>query len=320
MAGHLSWFKVYAAETLSDERFSGWSVEERGAWFTLLLHAWREGSVPSDQSSLARLLHVDASAMRSLWSAIGDRFVEHPDHPGRLTSPRLEKEREAGQEMLARKSAAGKVGATSRWDKKNKRYGSRMAAASEGNADTMRIDGASGQHSAGKPQGSNSTESPPPPIQTKAQHQAAQAPLAQALLDALSAAGWSLTHAAPDKRAVLEAALATAGTEPACALVRGDLDARAAKEQETPGSLGFYVGDLVALSKRRAARPAEATAPPLPDIDLAWIDQLPEPRRAAARAAWEAKRLDVERVFPSPTVTARVLASSAAALRQEFTQ
>lgn len=127
MANDLPWFKVYAAETLSDENFQGWDVMERGAWFTLLLVCWREGSIPGDQQSLAKLLHLDSSAMRAVWSAIGSRFVGHPDHHGRLTSPRLEKEREAARTLHAAKSGAGKKGARSRWDKIKKRHSRAIA-------------------------------------------------------------------------------------------------------------------------------------------------------------------------------------------------
>lgn len=127
MAG-LSWFKVYAAETLSDENFQGWDVAERGAWFTLLCVAWREGSIPGDQQTLAKLLHLDGGAMRSVWSAIGSRFVEHPDHPGRLSSPRLETEREAAQLLHAKKVGAGKNGARSRWDKRKRTHSRAIAA------------------------------------------------------------------------------------------------------------------------------------------------------------------------------------------------
>jgi len=123
----LPWFKIYAAEILSDENFQGWDVTERGSWFTLLCVAWREGSIPADQQSLARLLHIDSSAMRHVWSAIGSRFVEHPDHPGRLTSPRLEMEREAAEVLHKKKSGAGKLGATSRWHNTKKRRGRAMA-------------------------------------------------------------------------------------------------------------------------------------------------------------------------------------------------
>ncbi len=138
----LLWFKIYAAETLSDERFQGWTVDERGAWFTLLLTAWREGSIPGDQTSLARLLHVDASAMRLLWSAIGDRFVPHPDFPGRLTSPRLEMEREEAEKLREKKSEAGKKGATSRWETEKKRHSKRMRVPSVNGATAMANDSA----------------------------------------------------------------------------------------------------------------------------------------------------------------------------------
>jgi uncharacterized protein YdaU (DUF1376 family) len=128
------WFKIYAAETLSDEHFQGWTVDERGAWFTLILIAWREGSIPGDQTSLAKLLHVDGPAMRSLWSAIGSRFVEHPDYPGRLTSPRLEKEREKAEQLAEKRGEAGKRGATSRWDKEKSKHGKRIRLLSQADA------------------------------------------------------------------------------------------------------------------------------------------------------------------------------------------
>jgi hypothetical protein len=137
----IPWFKMYAAETLSDERFQGWTVDERGAWLTLLLVAWREGSIPSDQGSLARLLHVDPNTMRLLWSAIGNRFVPHEDHPGRLTSPRLEIEREDAARLIQKRTKAGAAGATSRWHKAKQENGKRMAIACDKDATTMRFDG-----------------------------------------------------------------------------------------------------------------------------------------------------------------------------------
>lgn len=144
MAG-LPWFKVYAAETLSDERFQGWDVDERGAWFTLVCVAWREGSIPGDQGSLARLLHVDGSRMRLLWSAIGDRFTPHPDYPGRLTSPRLEMEREDAERVSERKSAAGRKGATSRWETAKRENGRRMRVPSPGDAAVVANDSDKGR-------------------------------------------------------------------------------------------------------------------------------------------------------------------------------
>jgi uncharacterized protein YdaU (DUF1376 family) len=114
MAGDfLPYFRVFPAETVADERFASWTVAERGAWFTLLLHAWTNGSVPSDEATLARTLHLTPKAFRAVWEVIGDRFIPHPEKPGRLTSRRLEMEREDA----TAKSQAGRKGALSRWKK-----------------------------------------------------------------------------------------------------------------------------------------------------------------------------------------------------------
>lgn len=142
MAGMvLPYFKMFAAETLSDGRFQGWSVEERGAWITLLCVQWREGAIPSDLTSLAKLLHVDSSAMRSLWSSIGDRFVQHPDFPGMLASPRMEEEREEALASVNQKKRAGKLGAESRWSKAKRPNGTAIAPPCGGIADPMADDG-----------------------------------------------------------------------------------------------------------------------------------------------------------------------------------
>jgi uncharacterized protein YdaU (DUF1376 family) len=152
MSEGLPWFKIWAAETLSDERFSGWTMEERGAWFTLIVHAWREGSIPSDQQSLGRLCHCDSQAMRALWSAIGDRFVEAPGKPGRLVSPRLERERDEGKERLQRAKEAGSSGASKRWGKGKRGNSDPIATLSQPdsdpNATPMRFDSASASASA----------------------------------------------------------------------------------------------------------------------------------------------------------------------------
>jgi uncharacterized protein YdaU (DUF1376 family) len=143
MAGYdLPWFKMYAAETLSDENFLGWSVEERGAWITLLCHQWREGSIPADLDRIACLLRLDADAMRPqcerIWRRIADRFIPHPDLPGRLVSPRMEMEREEAMEVAKQKSDAAKKAATSRWSKGNRPHATAMRPHSDRNAPAMR--------------------------------------------------------------------------------------------------------------------------------------------------------------------------------------
>jgi uncharacterized protein YdaU (DUF1376 family) len=137
MSDSLPWMKFYPRETLSDSSYSGWSLEERGAWWHLILHNWIEGSIPSDQGSLGRLLRVDDRVMRGLWSAIGSKFIPHPDVPGRLTSPRLEVEREKAVGVYKKRSAAGVKAATARWQREKERHAKRMRSVSTTHPDRM---------------------------------------------------------------------------------------------------------------------------------------------------------------------------------------
>jgi hypothetical protein len=111
----LPWFPMHAAELLADENFTVWSLEERGAWLTLIARCWLEGTIPSDLTSLAKLLRCDGGAMRLLWSGIGSRFIEAPGQPGRLISPRVERERDRARSLIRQKVEAGKKGAKARW-------------------------------------------------------------------------------------------------------------------------------------------------------------------------------------------------------------
>lgn len=135
MAGMgLPYWRCWAAETLSDSRFQSWDVAERGAFWTLLNIQWREGAIPGDLTTLAKLLKLDGGAMRSLWSAIGDRFIPHPDHPGMLANPRMEEEREEAIASINQKKNAGRKGAESRWSKAKREHSAAIAAPPPSNA------------------------------------------------------------------------------------------------------------------------------------------------------------------------------------------
>src|SRR6266540_2891237 len=110
MAHDLAWFPIYATETLADERFQGWTCEERGAWFSLALLCWHEGSIPSSHDQLRRVLHLDAPAFSVVWQAIGDRFAPGDEKPDRLVSPRMEKERVKARRIVAERAKAGAKG------------------------------------------------------------------------------------------------------------------------------------------------------------------------------------------------------------------
>lgn len=126
------WFKIYAAETLSDENFASWGLAERGAWFTLLCHCWKEGSIPSDLTRLARLCSCNADAMHDIWLGIADRFHEQPG-TGRMVCLRLEFERQKSLEESEGKSQHGKKAANARWGK----YKTDMLGQCSGNAQPM---------------------------------------------------------------------------------------------------------------------------------------------------------------------------------------
>lgn len=117
----LPYFKVYAAETLADEHFDSWPQEARGTWFTLLLHAWVNGSIPADPKLLARIARLNPRTFRKVWEVIGDRFVESPEDRSRLVSTRLERERNAARTKS--ESAANAAG--TRWEKVRKSAESR---------------------------------------------------------------------------------------------------------------------------------------------------------------------------------------------------
>lgn len=108
------WFKVYAAETLSDENFASWSPSERGIWFTLLCHCWKEGSIPNDTDRLSRLCGCSAQEMLEHWPSIKDRFRESE---GRLFSTRLEFERAISIAEAEKKTDKARKGANAKWAK-----------------------------------------------------------------------------------------------------------------------------------------------------------------------------------------------------------
>jgi len=316
MGFRLPFFPLYAAETLADGRFQGWTLEERGAWITLLCYAWNDGDLPAAQTTLARLLGIGPGDMARTWSAIGDRFTEAPGAPGRIVCPRLEEERDKALQLGRIRAEAGEKGAKARWNKGKRAHGKRMPLPKPPHEVANAVPVANGcpLPSPSQPPSPPTAATPPPGIPTKAQHLAAQAPKAQAVLDSLAAAEWALVHAGPERRAALEQAIDGAGHRAAFDLVRADLEERARRKQEIPGSIGFYLPDLVALAKRRDDPPAR---PPAPILDLAWLDEGPEDRRQVLRAAWEAKRAEIESSF-RPDAVPRALAGAAEMLRQEY--
>lgn len=106
-------FQFYPGDFLCSEKVALMDLAERGAYITLLCHAWREGSIPSDIRGLARILHIAECEMATLWASHNQCWQDRGD--GRLVNPRLERERQL--QVLRREKAAenGANGALKRW-------------------------------------------------------------------------------------------------------------------------------------------------------------------------------------------------------------
>jgi uncharacterized protein YdaU (DUF1376 family) len=110
-------FQFYAAEFLADENVALMSNQEIGCYIKLICFCWREGSIPSDISKIARLCGEDSSAMTQLWVSIRPCFDLADGYPDRLIHKRLQAERQKQMEFKSERSLAGKRGAEARWKK-----------------------------------------------------------------------------------------------------------------------------------------------------------------------------------------------------------
>jgi uncharacterized protein YdaU (DUF1376 family) len=127
MAKRAPAFQFYPSDFISDEHVALMSLEQRGAYITLLCYCWREGSIPADMGLLGRLCAVDGQAMTTLWPGLKSCFIEADGDASRLLNPRLEIERRKQDEHRQKLSEAGKAGANSTWGKEKGKDGRAMA-------------------------------------------------------------------------------------------------------------------------------------------------------------------------------------------------
>jgi len=110
---------LYTKDFDTDERVLLMSLEEEGAYNRLIRHQWREGSIPGDLRSLARILRITAGRARKLWSGVLKTcFDRHPS--GRLVNRKVETVREGQRNFHEVRSEAGMRGAEVRWGKKRR--------------------------------------------------------------------------------------------------------------------------------------------------------------------------------------------------------
>ncbi len=108
-------FQFYAADYLADEKIALMTLEEEGAYMRAVAYCWREGSIPTDEKLLSRLLK---NASEEVVRVVKKCFVEAKNDGSRLIFLRHEIEREK-QRLWREKSAdAGKASGKSRREKK----------------------------------------------------------------------------------------------------------------------------------------------------------------------------------------------------------
>lgn len=103
-------FQFYPKDFLTDENVRVMSLQERGAYITLICLCWLEGTLPRDQGRLSRLCGVPLTTFRKLWPALDICFRAHPELADRLIHPRLERERQTQTVFRRRQSDNGKRG------------------------------------------------------------------------------------------------------------------------------------------------------------------------------------------------------------------
>ncbi len=102
-------FQFYPNDFLSDANVIVMTLQERGAYITLLCLCWQQGGLPSDVEKLSRLCGTPAVTFRRLWPAIAPCFRTVADGT-RLMNPRLEKERKKQRLFRKSQSDKGKLG------------------------------------------------------------------------------------------------------------------------------------------------------------------------------------------------------------------
>lgn len=85
-------FQFYPKDFLSDPRVMAMSLEQRGAYITLLCLCWTETTLPMDVESLSRMLHCSPTAFtKRIWPALQACFQVADDG---FRQKRLDEERD----------------------------------------------------------------------------------------------------------------------------------------------------------------------------------------------------------------------------------
>lgn len=119
MTNRLPWFPMHAADFLMDTAVAEMTLEQRGAYITLLCHAWWNGSIPAANDRLTTVVRSfswsETHEVDHWWtSPLTECWVPHPDDPTKLVNPRLEQERARQMALQEQRVEAGKLSAAKR--------------------------------------------------------------------------------------------------------------------------------------------------------------------------------------------------------------
>jgi len=103
--------KINAQGLLSDSSMVLFTLSELGCFIRLRCHYWREGALPSDTLSLAKLAGCTVGQFRDVWPKVGQHFEEKEN--GKLACHELD---EARQKAAMASDRMRKV-ANARWKK-----------------------------------------------------------------------------------------------------------------------------------------------------------------------------------------------------------
>lgn len=110
------WMPLYVADYLADTMHL--STEQHGAYFLLLLAAWKNGgSVPNDTLKLRSITRMDAKKWQESSQTLGEFFFVTPNL---WTHNRVTKELNKAKTNSEERSKSGKKGAAKRWQSDGK--------------------------------------------------------------------------------------------------------------------------------------------------------------------------------------------------------
>ncbi len=116
-------FQFYASDWAHS--VSSMTLEERGAYITLLAWSWEHGPVPNDMKRIAAILGTHVGHARRVFREVEKRWHISAEH-GQYVNNRLERIRTEREHFIAVQSAKGKASAESRATKSQPRLKPRL--------------------------------------------------------------------------------------------------------------------------------------------------------------------------------------------------